>query len=302
MFSTQVYYFLVRLPVDDHVLKAFQSDSVSHREIFPLGQPFKSLYAIHALREYLSSRRRSTTPIQRQVDQDAIQIAIKEYSKALTRGMSLTIAAISDYEVIRRCASQELQIFLSTTLVESLVQTLKDPLLPLSDLASLDAILLERLLEILSMAQAAPTTDNSARLIHLAFQSILECCSASREFWLAFRQHEAVATLLGNLLLNDWRPTVRKISAKLIGEKIAYLQSASVVQAAEFREFLWPIVLSLIPAAMFEPAKCEDIFNLSFTLFKLLRDARSSAIDIPLLLTENSDQLLSYDTFEVRLP
>ncbi len=137
MFSTQVYYFLVRLPVDDHVLKAFQSDSVSHREIFPLGQPFKSLYAIHALREYLSSRRRSTTPIQRQVDQDAIQIAIKEYSKALTRGMSLTIAAISDYEVIRRCASQELQIFLSTTLVESLVQTLKDPLLPLSDLAQL---------------------------------------------------------------------------------------------------------------------------------------------------------------------
>ncbi len=241
-----------------------------------------------------------TSPIQRPADQDAALAANNEYADALARGLSLTIAVISDYEVIRRCASQDLQIFLSTTLVESLVQTLKDPLLPDSELGGLGETLLNRLLEILAMALAAPATENSARLIHLALQSILECCFASREFWLAFREHGDVAALLGNLLLNDWRATIRRISAKLITEKVAYLQSPSAVPASEFREFLWPIVLNLVPEAMGEPNKCEDVFNLSFNLFKLLRDANSPVIDIPLLLTQSSNLLLSYTTYEVR--
>ena len=285
--------------MDDNVLKALQTGSVSHKEIFPLGQPFRSLYAIHALREYLSSRRRLTTPLQRLANQDAAQTATNEYADALARALSLTIAAICDHEVIQRCASQDLQVFLSTTLVDSLVHVLKDPLHGGLDLSGIDAVLLKRLVQILTFALGVPPTETSTRLIQLTFQSILECCSASRSFWEAFREHESVSELLGNLLLQDWRSIVRKISAKLIGEKVSYLQSSSVVPSTEFREFFWPVVVGLIPAAMREPTKCEEIFSLCFTLFKILRETRSAALDIPGLLAQINDLLLNYITFEV---
>ena len=54
--TLQIYYFLVKFPVYDRLLRDFDSDTVSHSEIFPLGQPFKSQYAIHALQEYIISQ------------------------------------------------------------------------------------------------------------------------------------------------------------------------------------------------------------------------------------------------------
>ncbi len=54
-FKTQIYYFLVKFPVYERMLKDFES-GVSHTEIFPTGQPFKSLYAVHSLREYIASQ------------------------------------------------------------------------------------------------------------------------------------------------------------------------------------------------------------------------------------------------------
>jgi ubiquitin carboxyl-terminal hydrolase 34 len=48
----KIYYFLVKFPVYERLLRDFDTDTL-HSEIFPLGQPFKSLYAIHALKEYI---------------------------------------------------------------------------------------------------------------------------------------------------------------------------------------------------------------------------------------------------------
>jgi ubiquitin carboxyl-terminal hydrolase 34 len=48
----KIYYFLVKFPVYERLLRDFDTDT-PHSEIFPLGQPFKSLYAIHALKEYI---------------------------------------------------------------------------------------------------------------------------------------------------------------------------------------------------------------------------------------------------------
>lgn len=53
--STKIYYFLVKFPVHERLLRDFDTDT-PHSEIFPLGQPFKSLYAIHALKEYIISQ------------------------------------------------------------------------------------------------------------------------------------------------------------------------------------------------------------------------------------------------------
>jgi ubiquitin carboxyl-terminal hydrolase 34 len=48
--------FLVKFPPYEHLQQKFDSDAVSYVEIFPQRQPFKSLYAIHALREYIATQ------------------------------------------------------------------------------------------------------------------------------------------------------------------------------------------------------------------------------------------------------
>jgi ubiquitin carboxyl-terminal hydrolase 34 len=284
------------------VLRAFQADAISHKEIFPLGHPFKCLYAIYALREYLSSRRHVSNPEQIKEDQESgpARNATTSYSEALARAMSLTVAAICDHEVIHRCASQELQIFLSTTLVNSLLEILKDPLQTGSFSKCLDAELLERLLQILGSAVTAPPSETATGLVNLTFQAVLECCCMSRGFWDALSRHSEVGRLTGTLLLDDWRPRVRSMASTLIGEKVTSSKSSSAVAPLDFAVFFWPIVSGLIPAAVHQPYKCEEVFTLAFTIFKTLRETRSSVLDIQALLNDYCNMLLAYTTLEAR--
>ncbi len=39
----KIYHFLIKLPTDDRILHALQSRTTPYQDIFPLGQPFKSL-------------------------------------------------------------------------------------------------------------------------------------------------------------------------------------------------------------------------------------------------------------------
>ena len=122
----QIYYFLVQFPIYDRILRDFDSSTTSYSEIFPRGQPFKSLYAVHALRQHIigQSHKVDTLTISllegvTNMDKGAIDEAV------LTRAVSLIVAAISDPEVLRDCASDELGDCLALHLIDCFVQLLK---------------------------------------------------------------------------------------------------------------------------------------------------------------------------------
>lgn len=58
----QIYYFLIKFDVYDRLLRDFESD-MPHSEIFPVGQPFKSLYAVHSLKQYIASKSQTVSSI-----------------------------------------------------------------------------------------------------------------------------------------------------------------------------------------------------------------------------------------------
>ncbi|KAJ9131667.1 Ubiquitin carboxyl-terminal hydrolase 34 [Pleurostoma richardsiae] len=297
--ASEIYHFLIKLPIDDRIILAFRSGSTSYKDVFPLGQPFKSLYAIQALQECLTSRRRSAaaTPVHDAESEDG-RPAVSTSDDMLRNVAPLVVAAISDPEVVGHCSTEELQVLLSMKLVETLLLILKDPLRPDSIADCLDQRLLERLLAVLSFALTARSTDNSTRLATLSFHAILESCSASQTFWDAFCETKHATGLIRRLLLDDPRPILRKQTLKLIGEKLSFAQSPSVVSPSAYRAFFWPVICHLIWPALKQPSTCDEVFSLAVNMFRALRDADSPVLNLRETLSECSKLILMYTTYE----
>lgn len=107
------------------MLKNFESDT-PHSEIFPVGYPFKSLYAIHSLRKYIASQSQkvSLNEIELEhVDDQIQQGSVNE--AALTRAISLIVAAISDPNVISQCGNDDLKDVLALHMMDCLLHFLK---------------------------------------------------------------------------------------------------------------------------------------------------------------------------------
>ena len=110
----------MKLPADEKVLEAIDNTALSYTDTFPLGQPFKSLYAIHALHEHFGCWRPSDAALV--VDEQAHSSL---HAASLVRALSLVVMAISDPQVIAQCPTQELQIELGSALVQLFVSLLR---------------------------------------------------------------------------------------------------------------------------------------------------------------------------------
>ncbi|CAJ2510159.1 Uu.00g060590.m01.CDS01 [Anthostomella pinea] len=297
--AREIYQFLISLPADDSILAAFENPATSHRDVFPLGQPFKCLYAIHALREYLSTRRlkSSVMQISAQDSQDRQKTA-GDKEDALVKAVSLIVAAICDPEVTTRCQSEDLRLLLSFQLVDNFAQLLKETMD--IDLVNefLNADLLERLVTILNGAAAAKTSSLSTDLVYCSFEALLESCAKSHEFWILFRDKPMTKHMIQKLLLAEERPFVRKNFAKLVSTRSHYNNGPSGVLALDFAEFFWPLVLQLLPQAVTEPRKCEEVFSLSSQLLKKLAEGESATLDLPPYLADWGQLLLSHTPTE----
>lgn len=334
--SREIHRFLSGLPVEGSFLQKFENPALSYKELFPIGQPYKSLYAVYGLREFLQLRRRAvgsveddTEDFSKETQDDgsrgavaeleykeqagsaltagaapAVQVpseepmSLQSYKEALATAKRLSIAAICDPDVTQFSSSVDLQISLSSMLIDILGFILNERLgCPSHE--DLDETLLSRMMEILSMATDAPSTDSSVRLVHLSIEAIIDSCAASHVFWEAFKHHGSVCQIFGHLLLEDQRQIIRQFAVKRVGDQFIDERASTLVMAPEFRDFFWPIIEGLMPKAILHPDRCEDIFGLANSLFLMMRDSKSSCLDMPSFSGLVSNLVLSYTTFEV---
>ncbi|KAK0645991.1 hypothetical protein B0T16DRAFT_412380 [Cercophora newfieldiana] len=296
--AQEIFNFLVKLPADERTLKVIEDPTASYLDIFSRGQPFKSLYAVHAVREYLASQQRKTPSAQLDNYLDSAGTAPCPYSVSVGRAMTLIVSAISDHEVVDQCANQVWRVELSSSLVECLVILLKDSFLPISAAESLNPPLLDRLLSILMAALSTPTPDSATKHIPFCLQSILEACSLSQTFMSAFRDHDSVPRVLKTLLLDDQRLEVRSNAALSILEKLSGNLMRPDTVTHQFRSFFWPLISDLVKPAVANPGNSTGVLELCLETFKILRDARSQILDVQKNLEDWSDLLLGYTTFE----
>lgn len=110
----QLYSFLVTLPVSEKIVDMVANDNMPYSDVFPIGQPLKSLYALHAIREHLNS----LCPEQQPQEAD-------KYRDALRRALALVVSALRDHEVISKTSRENLKAALALQLVEQLFAILR---------------------------------------------------------------------------------------------------------------------------------------------------------------------------------
>ncbi|KAH8204574.1 hypothetical protein TruAng_001203 [Truncatella angustata] len=295
--AKEVYHFLVKLPADGSILKAFESPATSYLDVFPLGEPFKCLYTIHALRESLNTRRLKAQAMQvSRPSTDDCHKATPDQEEALMKAMVLVTAAIEDPEVIARCPSESLQMELSFHLLETFVQLLTD-----SENTQVSSLLTrelqERMVTLLSEAIAAQDSSYAVDVANRALEALLECCSKTNEFWGNFQQQTALGKIIRDLLFDN-RPFMRKNTAKLIKDKCTYNYSVSSVTPLQFTELFWPVVSALLPYTAGESTRCEESLTLSYTLMQKLVEADSSVLDMQSCIKQCGELILSYTCTE----
>ncbi|KAH9900484.1 ubiquitin carboxyl-terminal hydrolase [Xylariomycetidae sp. FL2044] len=298
--AREIYQFLISLPADDGILMAFEDPRTSHRDVFPLGQPFKSLYAVHALREFLSTRRLKNSVMRGSAARPSEQQlkSATEQEDALIKAMSLIVACICDREILEKCSGEALRLSLGLQLVDQFVQLLKETMDIESICQFLTPELLDHLLAILNDAKASGTSHASIELINRSFEALLESCAKSYEFWNVFRNRLDVRRVMMDLLLDDQRQYVRQSIAKLISTKSFYNHGPSGVTAIDFAELFWPTALHLLPRAAREPNKCEEVFGLSQQLLKKLIEGGSNVLNLPDCLKECGNLLALHSPTE----
>ena len=330
--SREIHEFLAQLPINEEFLAQFDQAGLAYTSIFHIGQPYKSLYALHALQQYLDLRRQTVhvfetadtqmetpglsdaalplpdAPLAEPNDPASEEPSLSKtlstitapvtYSDALATAIRLVTSAICDKSITQVSADAALQVQLNTQLFKMLNRVLSSSELPASSCKSLDRGLLDRLMDILSTSLECSPIE-STPLVKDAFTAVMSACALSREFWEAFRENGRSKELITQLLFQDERLEIRRLAESHIAEKVACKDLPTVVAPSEFQEFFWLIVLGIVPRAINDSAKCEGVFNLADTLFRELLEAGSPVLDIATLLRHIGDLLVSCTTSEV---
>ncbi|KAI0969306.1 hypothetical protein F4678DRAFT_439977 [Xylaria arbuscula] len=296
--AREIYKFLISLPADSSVMAAIESSSASPRDVFPLGQPFKSLYTIHALREYLHTRRLKSTMLHASSHEATVQQqSTNDQQDAIAKAISLIVAAICDPPIIDQCTNEDMRLQLGLELIDTFGQLLKETIKPYLLGQLLTSGLHERLMSILKSV-AKSDSAISVDLIHRSFEALLESCAKNEEVWTMFRDQAVTGEIVQTFLLADERPFVRKSISKLISTRSLYDNTQSSVLALDFAEVFWPIILGLLPQAATQPRKCEELFNLASHLARKLIENDSRALDLQSCVKVCGDLLLSHTSTE----
>ncbi|RDW59732.1 hypothetical protein BP6252_12819 [Coleophoma cylindrospora] len=290
--AQEIYLFLIKFPIYDKLLKAFEKNETRYLDVFPKDQPFKCLYAIHALKECVLFK-----PVPKGNASDS----------NITRTVSLLVAAISDENILASYGDAELRDGVALSLIDCLVRFLRETVLSETEALKLDATFLERLLQLLKDAQAFTTSENSVRLICKSFEAMLESSLQNPALWTLLQPY-LEAGLVKDLILNDPRPIVRKTVTKQITDKCVYSPSSARVATAQFKKVFWSIAASLIPETVLNPQQAEEVLTLALNLFKKVLDTSQGYPELEnymqewttLLLTHKVKELVGFpDSFDI---
>lgn len=319
----------MKLPTDGHLLKSIDSNTTSYQQIFPPGQPYKSLYAVHTLLEYIEAAFHGRIDNEDPKDDPTDPGQSSAYMKALKTGMSLATQAISDKDVFDQ-TSVSLRLKLTGAMIHafrrlldnilrstgtvtgsSLVTELYTPGRP----ASTDIVIVPepaRLVEILTCALDSPGPGDASPVIAGTLALTLRLSIINAAFWAKLNTNPDFVALLHRALLTDPRPGVRSLVVKLIEELVSMTGNSQPLDRSNesssnnpddifvaLVSYFWGVVSDLVLQIAGYPDQCEDFFRLTYVLLMRLKARSPGVLDLPRLASQVSQLLLAHTSTEV---
>ncbi|KAH6687235.1 ubiquitin carboxyl-terminal hydrolase [Plectosphaerella plurivora] len=295
--ARQVYYFLTNLPAESRQLELIDSPTSSHHDIFPKGEPYKCLYAVYTLDQYLNTAQKRIVLLSGGArDEDAITAA----KNALARAWALVVDAVSDADLLSGSEDVLPKYQLSETLMQLHLRVLNDSVvlgqttIPETRIPDVSC-----LMDLAQSALSTPQYDHSRGLAQKVFAALTQTSALSSDFWASFTNHPDTPTLIEGALFHHSEPLIRLSAAEAI-QKRSCLGSANLsVPPRAFQEFFWPILSALITKATGLPSECKEFFTLVQAMLKSLCDEkRWDLLDPQNLASDSLFILLDYETTE----
>ncbi|KAJ3461759.1 hypothetical protein MRS44_010312 [Fusarium solani] len=324
--AQEIYHFLVKLPTDGHLLKSIDSNTTSYQQIFPPRQPYKSLYAVHTLLEYIEAAFHGRIDNEDPKDDPTDPGQSSTYTKALKTGISFATQAISDKNVFDQ-ASVSLRLKLTGTLIHAFRRLLDNTLRSTGTLAgssmvtelytpgrpvSTDIVIVPepaRLVEILTCAIDSP--GDASPVIAGTLALTLRLSIINSAFWAKLNTNPDFVALLHRALLTDPRPGVRSLVVKLIEELVSMTGHTQPLDRANesssnnpddifvaLVSYFWGVVSDLVLQIAGYPDQCEDFFRLTYVLLMRLKARSPGVLDLPRLASQVSQLLLAHTSTE----
>ncbi|KAL7823498.1 hypothetical protein V8C26DRAFT_386717 [Trichoderma gracile] len=305
--ASEVYRLLADLPVDGHIIDLLESQSTVYTDLFPPGQPYKTLYAIGALSKYLEPirSRRSTDD---EVGGDVHGFSQISNEEVLKSSLSLVVQAISDEQFLHQ-VSPRLSIQLMGALMQTFV-TLLSIVQPSAE-TSVAYPSADRLIHILADAGMAREDEAALSLIENSLSAILRLCLSQSAFMESVADHSSFGNVLDDLILWDSRPEVRRRVVNMIrtaaeSEERPFhgLESVSPEEghvgglACPLTRYFWSTALALLPETIGNQSRCQELLDGLEYLFCRMSLIEPAEVDITAFARQICELLLSHTSTE----
>ncbi|KAG6241756.1 hypothetical protein E4U25_005574 [Claviceps purpurea] len=300
-FAEDIYDFLAQLPADGEFTARFDSDDASYLDIFHKGFPFRTLYAIHAIGDYVEAAQYQ----REQADQDAKDASerLGSFQQALEKFLRLVVDAIADPELLDG-VPPALRLRIAGSLVRVYVKifTVATQKTPRVELESGVLPSATRLYEIICLAKEYDGDDSSLALIDHTCAAILRVGSESLDFWNAAISKTKILELIANLVLKDSRKLVKQTVAELVEDATSAHTNTSSANGKQESHYmlvsLCSAMIAILPECMDYQSEPEEYFRLMLHLLEQSQTKCPSAIDIETLAVTTLDLLLQHTSME----
>ncbi|KAL7948270.1 hypothetical protein V8C42DRAFT_313966 [Trichoderma barbatum] len=301
--AKEIFSLLIKLPTDGHVLDLFESPTTVYTDLFPPGQPYKSMYAIHAFAKYMESMRLAE-PFQGAQNKD-LGFSQVSYEEALRTSSTLIVQAMSDESLLAQI-QPVLQIELMGALMQTFVQLLQHawPLPKSPTDYGVTYPYPGRLVDILTDAAMGVEVESSVALISTTLSAILQLCLSYSAFMEGTVNLPSFESTLHLLILLDSRPAVRKLVIDMI--KAAVEKEEASINAflpederppSPLMQYFWSITARLLLKAACSH-QSQEFFDVLEYLFCKASQAIPCEVDIPVFAGQVSELLLGHTATE----
>ena len=307
-------------------MDAIKDNQQPYEDVFPVEQPFKTLYALYTLTEYIN---RAQPPSPWAVDNHCdAPSSSKEHSEILKRWTALILQAICDLGLVAGL-SHGLRIRLKSGLMFAYIRLLKGTFFETSSRVDVkctdrsetqvtpfelptrtaESSLPDRLMGILSDA-AESRDDATDTLISSTLGIILQLGLLDHDFWSKISANDAFIAIMHNLALYNRRPSVQATLANVVQDAVgaedrAVSRSLTSQPGSQngtshiITRDLWSFFSSLLPKLVQVPAKCKDIFRILEDLLNRICLHLPAVVDMHQLAGQVSQLLLDHVPVEV---